>query len=200
MTAKKRTKNKTKQKNKSVFWRAIPYGEVGTCCFSRQTLRVWKERCYTFEHSTCHKQHILDIPQAQGGQIKYKRSKFEFQVKNDILVQLCPNIAMGYANTTKWFAGHLKFKFNWASCILSGKPQRRCVSPSSVRGHPASMWVAPQTCSSDISPISGDQNSVLPITRVKESSLKFPFCCPSFFLPAIPAGFTSKMTLRMICW
>lgn len=132
--SKKRTKNKTKQKNKSVFWRAIPYGEVGTCCFSRQTLRVWKERCYTFEHSTCHKQHILDIPQAQGGQIKYKRSKFEFQVKNDILVQLCPNIAMGYANTTKWFAGHLKFKFNWASCILSGN-----LTWKKIPNHPLSL-------------------------------------------------------------
>lgn len=42
------------------------------------------------------------------------------------------------------------------------------------------------------------QTSILPISQREESSLKFPFSCPLFFLQANPVGFTSKMTLNMI--
>lgn len=35
---------------------------------------------------------------------------------------MCPQQCMGYTYTTNIFIVYLKFKFNWASCILSDNP------------------------------------------------------------------------------
>ena len=42
---------------------------------------------------------------------------FEFQIKNNNLVQVCSKYCMGHTYTENLFVAYLKFKFNLASCF-----------------------------------------------------------------------------------
>ena len=52
--------------------------------------------------------------------------KFEFQINNFFYCKYITNITQTYLGQKKpLFVVHLKFKFNWASCILSTEPTIR---------------------------------------------------------------------------
>ena len=38
------------------------------------------------------------------------------------LVSVCPMQYLGHTDTKKLFVSYQKFRFNWASCILTGNP------------------------------------------------------------------------------